>query len=620
MTPVGNLTSVNAGQPTSPCGGLTGGVALSNAYQGDPGISCGAKPGELCSSTDGNGHATTYSYDGNGNLTKVTPPAPIGATTVVPDPLSRPSSVTDPKGQKTSYTYDKNGRITQLLFNGTTTCSTSAGTCIKYTYDGAGNLKTRIDVSGTSTFTYDFENRVTAKNTPAGNSSVTYDAAGNVTKYTDASGSVSYAYDANNNVVDVVEPGGTKTGCGTLGTLCTLFGYDNGNRPKSVKYPNGVIVTIGYNTPGQETSVTATRGSTVLVSQSYTYVNGTNNVGLRQTVVDQAGNNTAYTYDLLNRLKTAVTTGPAASSYSYGYDNAGNRTSVTANGVNTTYTYNAADEITNTGFTYDSNGNLTAKPSQTYAYNSLNQTTSITTAGTPIAMAYADIGQSERTTAGSNSFLTGLLGLTRQSGGSTLAFTRTPGGSLVSMRSGSNHFYYIFDALGSVIALTDGSGAIAASYTYDPYGTTLTSSGAQASVNPFRFASGYFDSATGLTKFGDRYYDSSLGRWTQRDSIAGSIANPNAMDRYVYAGDSPVNVTDLSGRGPSSDLQNNCMLDIAGVVGGFAAIAPLVLVIGAGAVPVAPSVLGFAIGGILAVAASAGLFISDCTPLGQFMP
>ena len=129
---------------------------------------------------------------------------------------------------------------------------------------------------------------MTAKNTPAGNSSVTYDAAGNVTKYTDASGSVSYAYDANNNVVDVVEPGGTKTGCGTLGTLCTLFGYDKGNRTTSVKYPNGVIVAIGYNTPGQETSVTATRGSTVLVSQSYTYVNGTNNVGLRQTVADQA--------------------------------------------------------------------------------------------------------------------------------------------------------------------------------------------------------------------------------------------------------------------------------------------------------------------------------------------
>jgi RHS repeat-associated protein len=294
-------------------------------------------------------------------------------------------------------------------------------------------------------------------------------------------------------------------------------------------------------------SGTAKLGSSVLVSQSYTYVNGTNSVGLRQTVADQAGNNTAYTYDPLNRLKTAVTSGPAASSYSYGYDNSGNRTSVTANGVNTTYTYNAADELTNTGFTYDANGNLTAKPGQTYAYNSLNQTTSITTAGTPIAMAYADIGQGERTSAGANSYLNGLLGMTRQTGGSTLAFTRTPGGSLVSMRSGTSHFYYIFDALGSVIALTDGSGSIAASYTYDPYGNTVTASGAQASVNPFRFASGYFDSATGLLKFGTRYYDPSLGRWTQRDPIGGSIASPGAVDRYVYVGDSPVNLTDESG-------------------------------------------------------------------------
>src|ERR1035437_1427607 len=398
--------------------------------------------------------------------------------------------------------------------------------------------------------------------------------------------SVSYTYDANNNVVDVVEPGGTKTNCGTLGTLCTLFGYDNGNRPKSVSYPNGVTVTIVYNTPGQETSVTAKLGSTVLVSRSYTYVNGTNNVGLRQTVADQAGNNTAYTYDLLNRLKTAVTTGPAASSYSYGYDNAGNRTSVTANGVNTTYTYNAADELTNTGFTYDANGNLTAKPGQTYAYNSLNQTTSITTAGSPIAMAYADIGQSERTSSGSSSFLTGLLGMTRQSGGSTLAFTRTPGGSLVSMRSGSNHFYYIFDALGSVIALTDGSGAIAASYTYDPYGTTLTSSGAQASVNPFRFASGYFDSATGLTKFGDRYYDSSLGRWTQRDSVAGSIADPGNLNRYVYAGNSPVNVTDPSGR----DLLGCLALNL----GAYASVAAGLAVFASGPL----DLIGFVAGGL----------------------
>ena len=131
------------------------------------------------------------------------------------------------------------------------------------------------------------------------------------------------------------------------------------------------------------------------------------------------------------------------------------------------------------------------------------------------------------------------------------------------MRSGPSHFYYIFDALGSVIALTDSSGAIAASYSYDSYGNTVTASGAQASVNPFRFASGYFDSATGLLKFGTRYYDPSLGRWTQRDSIAGSIADPGNLNRYVYAGDSPVSLTDVSGM--QSSLE--CVYGVIGAAG-----------------------------------------------------
>ena len=86
------------------------------------------------------------------------------------------------------------------------------------------------------------------------------------------------------------------------------------------------------------------------------------------------------------------------------------------------------------------------------SYNSLNQTTSITTAGSPIAIAYADIGQSERTSPGPSSYLNGLLG-TRRSGGSALAFTRTPAGS-----------YYIFDGSRLGHRLSVGS---------SPYGRTL---------------------------------------------------------------------------------------------------------------------------------------------------
>jgi RHS repeat-associated protein len=172
---------------------------------------------------------------------------------------------------------------------------------------------------------------------------------------------------------------------------------------------------------------------------------------------------------------------------------------------------------------------------------------------------------------------------------------------------------YIFDALGSVIALTDGSGAIAASYTYDPSGTTLTASGAEASVNPFRFASGYYDSATGLLKFGARYYDSSLGRWTQRDSIAGSIANPNAMDRYVYAGDSPVNLTDVSGLSFSSFQFVGCMISAAAAGAGLFTILTL-----SGGLAFPILFLG-TFTAELDVVGSSALFANFCTPFGPFL-
>ena len=118
----GNLTDAYAGQ-SNPCDGNTSGTHLSHKYQGDPGVSCGAKPGELCSTTDALGNTTTYGYDSNGNQISITPPSPLGQTAGVPDSLSRTSSITDGKGQKTSYSYDQLDRTTQILYNGATSCS-----------------------------------------------------------------------------------------------------------------------------------------------------------------------------------------------------------------------------------------------------------------------------------------------------------------------------------------------------------------------------------------------------------------------------------------------------------------------------------------------------------------
>ena len=62
--------------------------------------------------------------------------------------------------------------------------------------------------------------------------------------------------------------------------------------------------------------------------------------------------------------------------YTYTYDLAGNRTSVQVNGgIPATTTYNFANQITNSGYSYDNAGNLTADGATTYTYDALSRMT-----------------------------------------------------------------------------------------------------------------------------------------------------------------------------------------------------------------------------------------------------
>ncbi len=53
-----------------------------------------------------------------------------------------------------------------------------------------------------------------------------------------------------------------------------------------------------------------------------------------------------------------------------------------------------------------------------------------------------------------------------------------------------------------------------------------------------------------MYKFGIRYYDATTGRWTQRDPVGGSLQETMKVNPYIYAGDDPINETDLSGQCP----------------------------------------------------------------------
>ena len=89
--------------------------------------------------------------------------------------------------------------------------------------------------------------------------------------------------------------------------------------------------------------------------------------------------------------------------------------------------------------------------------------------------------------------------------------------------------------------------AASTSYGYDPLGN-INGRQEQAGINnPWRFAGGFYDSATGLLKYGIRYYDPTIGRWTQRAPIGGSLQETLKANPYVYAANDAVNEVDPNG-------------------------------------------------------------------------
>jgi RHS repeat-associated protein len=373
-----------------------------------------------------------------------------------------------------------------------------------------------------------------------------------------ATGSVSAGYPASANleaVLIALKPANTTQ-------VPITYSYDNDGNRLSVNYPDGVSQNMTYNAANQLVEINAIKNSTstLIASYSYQWRTSTADADQRETVTDNiSGRTTSYTYDAFKRLTRALDTAGGTNDYRYTYDNDGNMTQQNRNGVITTATFNAADRLcwTVTGasantcanapagartYNYDTTGNLTANSAGFAAsYNSRNQSSSITPAGgSAVAMTYAGEGQDSRTQAGSTGYVNADDHvLSQTTAGVATSFLTEPGASApVRTTTSAGTFYYLYDGEQNVIGLVDSAGTRQATYTYDPYGNT-TASGTAAAANPFRYAGGYQD-ASGLYHFGARYYDPITGRWTQLD--------PTSQDPgYVYAGDDPINRSDLSG-------------------------------------------------------------------------
>lgn len=106
--------------------------------------------------------------------------------------------------------------------------------------------------------------------------------------------------------------------------------------------------------------------------------------------------------------------------------------------------------------------------------------------------------------------------------------------------------YYMHDALKNTIAMFGVQAGRRALYEYGPYGTILKMEGNAAEINPFRFSSEYHDEELGLVAYIYRYYHPLDGRWLTRDPIG----EKSLYNLYAFVKNMPSFDIDYLGKEP----------------------------------------------------------------------
>jgi len=509
--------------------------------------------------TDPLGKTVQQSYDKNGNLISVVDPRGQTLTRAY-DASNRLVSRTNPKGHTAQMGYDSNGNLIsftdqrgkQTAFtygydNLLLSATDGLGKTVTYARDVGGRLSTITNVRGsTINFTYDQDNRMTQKkHNGAVAATFGYDAMGNIATLADTTGTTAYTYNGRGQVTKIEYPDGK--------ILSAI--YDSVGNVSSLNYPGGLVVNYTYDSRNRVSSV-AWDGNSI----SYTY----DPVGNVTQEVRSNGTESLYTYDVNHRV-TQIQHKKGANPFvqiSFTRDAAGNTVqetrSLPLSPIITTKTvsasYNDANQMTTRGsnsYVYDTDGNLlsiTGSESFSVIYDPENRPTSITRNGVTTTYVYNGFGNRVRTDAGGevrNNYYDPLGNLLFQTNGTgqIVASYIYRERRLVAMKNSSGLYFYHFDKAGNTIALTDQGGNISAAYAYDPFGKVSNST--VSTPNPFTYVGqfGVMDEGGGFFFMKNRYYDSTAGRFLQKDPI-GLYGGTNL---YRYAGNNPIERIDPEG-------------------------------------------------------------------------
>ena len=268
-------------------------------------------------------------------------------------------------------------------------------------------------------------------------------------------------------------------------------------------------------------------------------------------IVDGVNSETIdYTYDELNRVLTAsVPTGE-----SFAYDTIGNMTSKAGAALDygTTSPKHAVKSHGTTTYTYDANGSLTAKGTQTIKYDP-EQRPILVQDGSNYSRAAYDGDGVRRKRDDSNGNVHYLGGYERKLADiyNSETVTKYYSASLgamsrsVAFRRGGTLHWVGSDHLGGTIRVLDGGFTALDGMRYKPYGEDRDTG---TSLNTDRKFTGQTEDETaGLYWYASRAYDPAIGRFVSPDPIVPEPGNPQSLNRYSYVYNNPLGFVDPTG-------------------------------------------------------------------------
>ena len=522
--------------------------------------------GNVTSATDANGNRTIFRYNGNNQL-----------RSIEKENKSIRSFVYDAEG-RCIRSLDANGNLAETVYNMDSNPVMVTGSRKPdtgnmqlpslrslYTYDAQGNLVEASENGTVYHYTHDTEGRVLTKS--AWGKTLyenRYDSCGRLRELVTGNQTTLYRYDRAGRLAEACASNGIRA----------QYQYDRNGMQTTMLYGNGLRTSCTYDGRSQLTGMETVRGDgTVLHKAAYGYDNAGNRIFREEQHTGRMAqiqhDKTGYTYDSMNRL-TEEKRNDAVTAYRY--DSAGNRTAKSTAGRIEQYIYNNRNQLTELHcletsagiagtsvirYTYDNAGNLTeedhltadgiSKKKQFYAYDAYNRNTEIT--GDDFTQQNHYDAEGYRDTVTEKDLHTGNT--------KTTGFAYQQGMLLAELDEnkeairhyilgnayiGVDNSYYLTDEQGSVryVLSADANANVQNTYQYDAFGENVARD--ERIPNRLKYNAQIEDELTGLYYLRARYYNASIGRFTQEDVIYN-----DGLNLYAYCGSNPVMYCDPSG-------------------------------------------------------------------------